>query len=64
MSSTEELDQLREGLCRVMKPEAIGSWLETPNKAFDGLKPIEVIEQGQIARIWRMIYEMEMNTAF
>jgi hypothetical protein len=27
----------------------------TPNDAFDGLKPLEVIECGEVDRIWQMI---------
>jgi hypothetical protein len=42
-----------------MDPESIASWLETPNPAFDGLTPLEVIERGQIDRIWRMVFELE-----
>ena len=55
----EELHRLQEGLARVMKPEFIPQWLHTPNEAFDGLKPLEVIERGQIDRIWRMIFYLE-----
>ena len=55
----EELRRLQEGLVRVMKPAFIPQWLHTPNEAFDGLKPWEVIERGQIDRIWRMISYLE-----
>jgi transcriptional regulator with XRE-family HTH domain len=54
-----ELDRLRQGLGRVMKDTFIGEWLLTPNPAFDGLKPIEVIERGETDRLWRMIYLAE-----
>ncbi len=55
----EELHRLQESLARVMKPEFIPQWLHTPNEAFDGLKPLEVIERGHIDRIWRMIFYLE-----
>jgi transcriptional regulator with XRE-family HTH domain len=54
-----ELRRLREALAGVMKPTFIGEWLQTPNAAFDELKPLEVIERGQIDRIWRMIHLLE-----
>lgn len=54
-----ELRRLERGLTRVMDPGAVAPWLERPNPAFDGLKPLEVIERGQIDRIWRMIFELE-----
>lgn len=64
LRTIQELDRLYEGLSRIVKPEFIGPWLETPNSAFEGFKPIEIIERGQSDRIWRMIFEMEMNTGF
>ena len=43
--------------------EVIPQWLETPNQAFDGLKPLEVIERGQIDRLWRMLFYLESGVA-
>ncbi len=54
-----ELRRLQQGLARTMKAEFVGEWLRTPNGAFDGLKPIEVIERGEVDRLWRMIYLLE-----
>lgn len=30
----------------------------TPNDAFDGLKPLETIERGEIDRLWDMAYRL------
>jgi len=30
-----------------------------PNRAFGDLTPLEVIERGQIDRLWRMIFFLE-----
>jgi DNA-binding transcriptional regulator YiaG len=57
------LSRLEAALARVIKPEAIGEWLQKPNRAFDGLKPLEVIERGEIDRLWEMIYDLESGTA-
>ena len=46
-----------------MKASAIAAWLEEPNRAFRGLKPLEVIERGEVDRIWRMVFELESGTA-
>lgn len=54
-----ELRRLEQALSLVKDPESIGDWLQTPNSAFEGLKPLEVIERGQIDRIWRMVFELE-----
>jgi DNA-binding transcriptional regulator YiaG len=51
-----ELERLAKSLAEVMRQETIGTWLKTPNPAFDGLKPLEVIERGEIDRLWSMIY--------
>jgi hypothetical protein len=53
-----EMDRLLDGLSRVMKPSDIGHWLKTPNPAFDGSTPLQVVERGEIDRIWRMLYEL------
>ena len=57
-----EIDRLRERLARVMKSEFIPQWLETPNDTFDGLKPIEVLERGEIDRIWTLLFHLESGT--
>jgi DNA-binding transcriptional regulator YiaG len=59
----KELDRFRERLSEVVDPDATPSWLGTPNKAFDGLKPIEVIERGEIDRLWNMIFYLESGVA-
>jgi len=51
-----ELKRLTKALAEVMKEESLGKWLQTPNNAFDGLKPLEVIERGESDSIWSMIY--------
>jgi transcriptional regulator with XRE-family HTH domain len=57
-----EVKRLRDALADVIKAEHIADWLTTPNDAFQGLKPLEVIERGETDRIWRMIYYLESGT--
>jgi len=57
-----ELDRLKDALATVMRPAAVPGWLNTPNPAFDALKPLEVIERGQMDRIWRMIHILESGS--
>jgi DNA-binding transcriptional regulator YiaG len=54
-----EIQRLQQALGRIMKASYVGPWLQASNEAFGGLKPLEVIERGQIDRLWRMIYEVE-----
>ncbi len=43
-------------------PEELATWLKTPNKAFGGSSPIQVIERGEIDRLWRMVYFLESGS--
>src|SRR3990172_2973472 len=51
-----EIRRVLDALAEVMDKRVIGLWMQAPNEAFSGLKPLEVIERGEIDRIWRMIY--------
>ena len=58
-----EVERFHKRLAEVVKPESIPAWLDSPNEAFDGLKPIEVIERGEIDRLWNMIFYLESGIA-
>ncbi|MCE2800587.1 MAG: hypothetical protein LW724_13695 [Planctomycetaceae bacterium] len=53
-----EVYRLLEALDDVVEVNSLGNWFQEPNDAFDGLKPIEVIERGEIDRLWNMVYEL------
>lgn len=54
-----EMDRLLDTLARVMKPSQVGQWLKSPNPAFDGSTPLQIVERGEIDRIWRMLFDLE-----
>ena len=54
-----EMDRLLDGLARVMQPAQIGQWLKSPNSAFDGSTPLQIVERGELDRIWRMLFDLE-----
>jgi transcriptional regulator with XRE-family HTH domain len=58
-----ELQRLFEELSRIIRPKHIPEWLDTPNRSFKGLKPVEVIERGRIDWLWQMIYESRYGIA-
>lgn len=58
-----ELRRLRLALAEVVDADVIGAWMVRPNAAFDGLKPLEVIERGEVDRIWAMIHELRSGGA-
>lgn len=52
-----ELSRLFKALADLTQNrEEVTAWLETPNEAFDGSTPLQVIERGESDRLWRMIY--------
>jgi DNA-binding transcriptional regulator YiaG len=53
-----ELNRLRLALSRVIDAAELPDWLGEPNPAFGGLKPLEVVERGEIDRLWRMVHEV------
>ena len=59
----KELARFRDRLAEVVADDAIPVWLDAPNEAFGGLKPLEVIERGEIDRLWNMIFYLESGVA-
>jgi len=53
-----EVYRLYQALSEVVEPDSLGAWFTNPNEAFDGLKPIEVIERGEIDRLWEMVFRL------
>jgi hypothetical protein len=58
-----EVGRLYRALSDVIDEGAIGPWFATPNDAFGGLKPMEVIERGEIDRLWDMVYRLQAGVA-
>ena len=59
-----ELQRLFKALEEVVESSVIDAWLTTPNAAFDSLKPLDVIERGEIDRIWQMTDQLRSGVAF
>jgi DNA-binding transcriptional regulator YiaG len=57
-----ELERLTDALKGIVDAKALGPWFDTPNPAFGGLKPAEVIERGESDRLWRMVFELKAGT--
>jgi hypothetical protein len=58
-----ETERFQARLAELVAPETTPAWLDTSNPAFDGLKPLEVIERGEIGRLWNMIIYRESGVA-
>jgi DNA-binding transcriptional regulator YiaG len=59
-----ELQRLQKALMEIMKKDFIPQWLESPNKALGNFKPLEVIERGEIDRIWSLIYYLKSGEPY
>ena len=53
-----EVKRLCDSLSEVLEPSALGDWFNSASEAFGGLKPIEVIERGEIDRLWEMVFRL------
>ena len=53
-----EVYRLVEELSDVVDRESLSHWFQTPNEMFDGLKPVEIIERGEIDRLWNMVFQL------
>ncbi len=59
----ERGQRLIDALSEIVQEDSLGAWLQQPNDAFDGLKPIEVIDRGHSDRLWEMIFNVRSGTA-
>jgi len=55
----KEICRLFDALADLMETDYVGEWIKAPNEAFDSSTPLQVIERGEVDRIWRMIYQLE-----
>jgi DNA-binding transcriptional regulator YiaG len=46
--SLRESERLCRALMKIMKPDHVGEWLDTSNDAFSGLKPLDLVERGEM----------------
>lgn len=54
-----ELNRLCAELATLIQPEGIGAWLRTPSEYFDGSSAAQVIERGEIDRVWRLVWRVQ-----
>jgi DNA-binding transcriptional regulator YiaG len=53
-----EIRRLLDALAQIVKPQSIPQWLHRPNQAFAPLTPLQVIELGEMDRLWAMIHDL------
>jgi hypothetical protein len=54
-----ELARLCRALSQLMPIDAIRSWFSLPGARSNGLKPFELIERGEIDRLWQLVFQAQ-----
>jgi hypothetical protein len=53
-----EFGRLVAELRSIIEPEKLRTWWNQPAENFGGSTPLQVLERGEIDRLWRMIWEI------
>jgi DNA-binding transcriptional regulator YiaG len=53
-----EVRRLLDALAEIVKVESIPQWLHQPNPGFERLTPLQVIEVGEMDRLWAMVHDL------
>ncbi len=55
----QEVRKLLDALAQIVKAQSIPAWLHQRNPAFDHLTPLQVIELGEMDRLWAMVHDLQ-----
>ena len=58
-----EVFRLVDALSEVIDSDSLGTWFNTPNEMFGDLKPVEIIERGEIDKLWDLVYRLRAGVA-
>lgn len=53
-----EIRRLLDALAEIVDAKKIPGWLHHKQPVFDGMTPLQVIEVGEIDRLWAMVHDM------
>ncbi|WP_138085201.1 hypothetical protein [Phragmitibacter flavus] len=53
-----EIRRLLDALAEVIHLERLPVWMHESNTFFEGMTPLQVIEVGEIDRLWGMVYDL------
>ena len=53
-----EVRRLLDALAEVVHQTSIPAWLHRKNSGFEGMTPLQVIEVGEMDRLWSMVYDL------
>jgi Protein of unknown function (DUF2384) len=53
----KEATRLFDAVADIIDDKVIDQWLQRPNQQFGGPTPLQMMERGEIDRLWRMIWQ-------
>jgi DNA-binding transcriptional regulator YiaG len=53
-----EVRRLLDALAEVVEVSAIATWLSQRNPALENMTPLQIIELGEVDRLWQMVYRL------
>lgn len=59
LKTLREFSKLLTALRRYWEPGALGPWLTAPNQVWAGHRPIDLIHNGHLDMVWRLIYSLD-----
>lgn len=62
-SRMEALREMQEELLSAMSPRRASEWLRTPIAAFDGRRPAELLIEGRIEPVTRLLLRINLGTS-
>ena len=63
LSRMEALREFQQELVEVVTPEAARAWLSTAVPALNGRRPVDLLEEGRIEPLTRLLMRMNLGTS-
>ena len=63
LSRMDALHEFQQELLDLVPPAAAGEWLRTPIEALDGRRPADLLEEGRIEPLTRLLMRMNLGTS-
>lgn len=63
LSRMDALHEMQQELLDTMPPDAARAWLAAPVPALDGKRPVDLLEQGRIEPLTRLLMRLNLGTS-
>jgi uncharacterized protein (DUF2384 family) len=61
LSRLDALHEMQEELLDTMQPDAARTWLQSPVAALDGRRPVDLLEDGRIEPLTRLLMRLNLG---